>query len=100
VLLATTAGAARELPLTATAAHLTPSHHGLAGVATTGARMTSLLGLFVDPGRARLLHALDVAEEVCVGDLALVLDVTEDQAGYALRTCGAPGSSPGARPGV
>lgn len=64
------AAAARELPLTATDAHLTPSHHGLAGVAT-GARMTSLLGLLADPVRARLRYALDVAEEVCVGDLAL-----------------------------
>ena len=48
-------------------------------------RMTSLLGLLADPVRARLLYALDVAEELCVGDLALALDVTEDQAGYGLR---------------
>lgn len=48
-------------------------------------RMTSLLGLLADPVRARLLYALDVAEELCVGDLALALEVTEDQAGYGLR---------------
>ena len=48
-------------------------------------RMTSLLGLLADPVRARLLYALDVAEELCVGDLALALDVNEDQAGYGLR---------------
>ncbi|MGX5653658.1 ArsR/SmtB family transcription factor [Geodermatophilus nigrescens] len=47
--------------------------------------MTSLLSLLADPVRARLLYALDVAEELCVGDLALALDVTEDQAGYGLR---------------
>jgi DNA-binding transcriptional ArsR family regulator len=48
-------------------------------------RMTSLLGLLADPVRARLLYTLDVAEELCVGDLALALDVNEDQAGYGLR---------------
>ncbi len=48
-------------------------------------RMTSLLGLLADPVRARLLYALDVAEELCVGDLALALGVNEDQAGYGLR---------------
>ncbi|MFD2091899.1 ArsR/SmtB family transcription factor [Blastococcus deserti] len=48
-------------------------------------RMTSLLGLLADPVRARLLYALDVAQELCVGDLALALEVTEDQAGYGLR---------------
>ncbi len=53
--------------------------------ATDAERMTSLLGLLADPVRARLLYALDVAEELCVGDLALALDVTEDQAGYGLR---------------
>jgi DNA-binding transcriptional ArsR family regulator len=35
--------------------------------------------------RLRILYALDVAEELCVGDLALALDVNEDQASYALR---------------
>ncbi|GAA5649413.1 hypothetical protein Gobs01_00779 [Geodermatophilus obscurus DSM 43160] len=30
-------------------------------------------------------RAVDVAEELCVGDLALALEVTEDQAGYGLR---------------
>ncbi len=48
-------------------------------------RMTSLLGLLADPVRARLLYALDVAEELCVGDLAMALEVSEDQAGYGLR---------------
>ena len=48
-------------------------------------RMTALLGLLADPVRARLLYALDVAEELCVGDLALALEVNEDQVGYGLR---------------
>jgi DNA-binding transcriptional ArsR family regulator len=48
-------------------------------------RITSLLGLLADPVRARLLHALGVAEELCVGDPALAGGVTEDQAGYGLR---------------
>ena len=38
-----------------------------------------------DPTRARLLYALDVAEELCVGDLALALAVSEDAASYGLR---------------
>ncbi len=47
--------------------------------------MTSVLSLVADPTRARLLYALDVVEELCVGDLALALDVSEDAVGYALR---------------
>ncbi|UMG94903.1 metalloregulator ArsR/SmtB family transcription factor [Nocardioides sp. TF02-7] len=38
-----------------------------------------------DPTRARLLYALDVAEELCVGDLAMALGVSEDAASYGLR---------------
>lgn len=49
------------------------------------ARLTSVLSLLADPTRARVLYALDVAEELCVGDLALALDATEDAVGYALR---------------
>lgn len=48
------------------------------------ARLTSLLSLMSDPVRLRILYALDV-EELCVGDLALALDLNEDQVGYALR---------------
>ena len=44
----------------------------------------SLVILLADPVRARLLCALDV-EEVCVGDLALAVEVNEDQAGYGMR---------------
>ncbi len=38
-----------------------------------------------DPVRLRILYALDTVEELCVGDLALALDVNEDQTGYALK---------------
>jgi DNA-binding transcriptional ArsR family regulator len=48
-------------------------------------RLTSLLSLMADPVRIRLIYALDVAEELCVGDLALALDATEDSVSYALR---------------
>lgn len=53
--------------------------------AEEAARLTGLLSLVADPTRARLLYALDVVEELCVGDLALALGVTEDAVGYALR---------------
>lgn len=48
-------------------------------------RLAGLLGLLADPVRARILYALDLVEELCVGDLALALDATEDSVGYALR---------------
>jgi DNA-binding transcriptional ArsR family regulator len=49
------------------------------------ARLTGVLTLIADPTRARVLYALDVVEELCVGDLALALDASEDAVGYALR---------------
>jgi ArsR family transcriptional regulator, lead/cadmium/zinc/bismuth-responsive transcriptional repressor len=48
-------------------------------------RLSSLLSLLADPVRARILYALDEVEELCVGDLALALEATEDSVGYALR---------------
>jgi DNA-binding transcriptional ArsR family regulator len=48
-------------------------------------RLTGLLSLMADPVRLRLVYALDVTEELCVGDLALALDVSEDAVSYALR---------------
>ncbi|MGH3367686.1 MAG: ArsR/SmtB family transcription factor [Nocardioidaceae bacterium] len=48
-------------------------------------RLSSVLSLMADPTRARVLYALDVVEELCVGDLAIALEVNEDAAGYALR---------------
>ena len=41
--------------------------------------------MIADPTRARLLNALDLVEELRVGDLALALKVNEDAVGYALR---------------
>lgn len=49
------------------------------------AQLTAVLTLIADPTRARVLYALDVVEELCVGDLALALEVNEDAVGYALR---------------
>lgn len=48
-------------------------------------RLAGLLGMLADPVRSRILFALGAAEELCVGDLALALDVTEDQISYALK---------------
>jgi DNA-binding transcriptional ArsR family regulator len=48
-------------------------------------RLTSVLSLMADPTRARLLFALDVVDELCVGDLALALGLSEDAVGYGLR---------------
>jgi hypothetical protein len=48
-------------------------------------RVASLLSLLADPVRARILYALDTVEELCVGDLALALQASEDTVGYALR---------------
>ncbi|MDP9823286.1 DNA-binding transcriptional ArsR family regulator [Nocardioides massiliensis] len=53
--------------------------------AEEGDRLTSVLSLMADPTRARLLYALDVVEELCVGDLALALSVSEDAVSYGLR---------------
>jgi ArsR family transcriptional regulator, lead/cadmium/zinc/bismuth-responsive transcriptional repressor len=50
-----------------------------------GDRLTSVLSIIADPTRARLLYALDVVEELCVGDLALALSITEDAVSYGLR---------------
>ena len=48
-------------------------------------RLAGLLGMLADPVRSRVLFALVAAEELCVGDLALALDVNEDQVSYALK---------------
>jgi ArsR family transcriptional regulator, lead/cadmium/zinc/bismuth-responsive transcriptional repressor len=48
-------------------------------------QLAGMLGLLADPVRARILYALDLVEELCVGDLALALEATEDSVGYGLR---------------
>src|SRR5258707_4839798 len=58
-----------------------------AGVLSAGnaGRLAGLLGMLADPVRSRILFALVAAGELCVGDLALALEVTEDQVSYALK---------------
>jgi DNA-binding transcriptional ArsR family regulator len=53
--------------------------------AEEAARLAGLLGLLADPTRARILYALDLVDELCVGDIALALQATEDSVGYGLR---------------
>src|SRR5215212_7690553 len=48
-------------------------------------RLSSLLSLLSDPSRTRILYALDLVDELCVGDLALALDISEDATSYALK---------------
>lgn len=48
-------------------------------------RLGGLLGLIADPVRARILFALTAVERLCVGDLALALDASDDAVSYALR---------------
>jgi ArsR family transcriptional regulator, lead/cadmium/zinc/bismuth-responsive transcriptional repressor len=57
---------------------------GLLSVGEAG-RLAGLLGMLADPVRSRILFALVAAGELCVGDLALALDVTQDQVTYALK---------------
>ena len=48
-------------------------------------RLAGVLGLIADPVRSRILFALADVEELCVGDLALALEVKEDSISYGLR---------------
>jgi DNA-binding transcriptional ArsR family regulator len=47
--------------------------------------LAPLAGLLAEPLRSRILSALLVSDELCVGDLALALDANEDAVSYALR---------------
>jgi DNA-binding transcriptional ArsR family regulator len=53
--------------------------------AEDAARLASLLAMMADPVRARILYALDTVDELCVGDLVLVLESSPDAVGYGLR---------------
>ena len=53
--------------------------------AEDASRLASLLGMMADPVRARILYALDTVDELCVGDLVLVLEASSDAVGYGLR---------------
>ena len=46
---------------------------------------SALLGVIGEPVRARILSALLAADELCVGDLAMALDVSEDAVSYGVR---------------
>lgn len=48
-------------------------------------RLAGIMGLLADPTRARILYALDAVDELCVGDIAMALEATEDSVGYGLR---------------
>jgi DNA-binding transcriptional ArsR family regulator len=48
-------------------------------------RLAELLGLIQDPVRSRVLFALSAANELCVGDVAISLDASEDAVSYALK---------------
>jgi DNA-binding transcriptional ArsR family regulator len=63
--------------------------------ADDAARLSALLSLLADPVRLRILYALDLVEELCVGDVALAIGASEDAVGYGLRilrTAGLVGS--------
>ena len=49
------------------------------------AAVGALLTVLADPLRLRMLSALLVSKEMCVGDLALALGATEDAVSYGLR---------------
>jgi DNA-binding transcriptional ArsR family regulator len=62
-------------------------HAARAGLlpAEDAGRLAGLLGMLADPVRSRILFALSAAQELCVGDLALALELNEDQVSYALK---------------
>ena len=48
-------------------------------------QLARLLGLLSDPIRVRMLFGLVSVDELCVGDLAMALDISMDQSSYALK---------------
>lgn len=48
-------------------------------------RVADTFALLADPTRARILHALSLADELCVCDLALLLGMTESAVSHQLR---------------
>ncbi len=59
--------------------------------ADQASELAGTLSLLSEPTRLRILYALDHVEELCVGDLAVVLGVGEDATSYALRLLRAAG---------
>jgi len=66
------------------ASRVAQAQAGLLTVDEAG-QLAGLLGMLADPVRSRILFALVAAGELCVGDLALALEVTQDQVTYALK---------------
>jgi ArsR family transcriptional regulator, lead/cadmium/zinc/bismuth-responsive transcriptional repressor len=64
---------------------------GAALSAADAAELAQLLDVVADPVRARILTALAGVEELCVGDLALAVGVSEDAVSYGLRILRASG---------
>lgn len=54
-------------------------------------RASERLAILCEPTRLRLLQALDRVPELCVGDAALAVGVSDDSASYALRQLRASG---------
>ncbi len=48
-------------------------------------RLAEVLSIIGEPVRARIITALLAVDELCVGDVALAADVSDDAASYALR---------------
>ncbi len=48
-------------------------------------RMSEFMGFLADPNRLRILSLL-TSQEMCVGDLAIALDITESAVSHQLRT--------------
>src|SRR4026207_1292289 len=68
---------------------LHPEHVApLLGKVVAGDEVESFVAIFdllADPTRARLLHALSLSKELCVGDLALLLWRSESALSHQLR---------------
>lgn len=52
---------------------------------TEADRVASTFAVLADPTRARILHALSLAEELCVCDLALLLGISQSALSHQLR---------------
>lgn len=52
---------------------------------TDAEEVATTFGLLADPTRARILHALSLAEELCVCDLALLLGISQPALSHQLR---------------
>ena len=48
-------------------------------------RLSAAFELLADPTRARVLHALSLADELCVCDLALLVSISESAMSHQLR---------------